>query len=701
MQALSKQQEATVLKAETLLASGNAKAAAEVISLVAQQRPDFTRAQVIFARALRDIEQTDLALARFKLAAESSRDSALWTELVTELLKAGQKSRARSMAKKAPIKGPAKKALVDLAKTGLKASGLAGGGVPDAELQKVKHLLASGQVNAAAEKAKTLLERHPDSAFLCNILGICSLNNQDAERAEKHFKATLELSPDFTGALSNLGLSLTMQGKFGEAIRILRQAVSKEPASVNARTNLANAYLKAEDFVQAEEHASRVLKAAPSDVECLQIQSTALMKSHLYEEAIAPLQKLLELLPKDTTTVAYLIKALESTNQDNAAVAFARDHKETSPDIARRYATLLIQLGQIEEARSELEQVLKDDPENFMAYLYYGALQKWSVEDPLYSQLCDFVRGKDHHPRGIAFYALSKAEVDFGNFKEGMRLLHLANKEQAKVAPYDHEKTAGEFAQIKSNWSLEVYTNLAGVGVESVAPIFIIGMPRSGSTLTEQIIAAHPDITGTGEDSVVSPFFPPDIAGEPNVILEAAQKAAGALRSAVGSQKRVVDKYLNNSLRLGALAAAFPNAVFVETERDPRAIALSIYSNAMRVAGHPYSTDLANIAALFKLHSDLMQHWKKVLGDRLIVVSYETLVADPEPSIRALIERVGLPWDDVCLRPEQVSRRIKTLSYAQVRADIGTASAAKWKKFETDLEPFSEVLRNAGLLPND
>lgn len=288
--------------------------------------------------------------------------------------------------------------------------------------------------------------------------------------------------------------------------------------------------------------------------------------------------------------------------------------------------------------------------------------------------------------------------MDLGNDSEGMRLLHLANRAQSKVAAFDLEKTIAEFSTIKAHWSPSVLDDLAGVGVESVAPIFVIGMPRSGSTLTEQILAAHPNVVGTGEDSVVSPFFDPYVLPETNAFIDAAKRAATALRAVAGPGQRVVDKYLNNSLRLGALATAFPNAVFVETVRDPRAIALSIYANPMRVAGHPYSTDLKNIAELFKLHTELMSHWTDLLGHRIVRVVYEDLVSDPEPNIRSLVANAQLPWDDACLRPESVARRIKTLSYAQVRSDIGTASSERWRRFESDLEPFSRKLRHAGLL---
>lgn len=698
MKKLSKPQEAVLLQAEHLLAAGQAQAAAQTISPLVQQAPRLVRAQVILARALRDLDQSDLALARFKAAAEASSDPARWQELVIELLKAGQKSRARAMAKKAPVKGPQKKALLDLAKTGLKATGLTSGGVAEGDLHAVKALVEAGQLGAAQDKANALLSRHPKSAYLHNILGICYLSQGDAQAAETHFRTTLQLSPDFTGTLSNLGLSLTLQDKLEEAIRILRQAVSNDPAAVDARTNLANAHLKANDFEQAEAQANKVLETAPDDLESLQIKTTALMKSQKYKEALDPLHKLNERLPGEPVVLAHIIRALEATNQDQAALDFAHRHKDVSPALARRYGALLAELGDIDQARAELREVLAEAPSDADAYLRYGAIGKWKADDPLYSRLRSFVESTDDHPRGLAYFALAKAEMDLNNDSECMRLLHLANQAQAKIAAFDLEKTVADFSLIKSNWSGSVLDDLVGAGVDSVAPIFVIGMPRSGSTLTEQILAAHPTIVGTGEDSVVSPFFEPGMLPEANKLIEAAKRGAAALRSVAKPDQRVVDKYLNNSLRLGALAAAFPNAVFVETIRDPRAIALSIYANPMRVVGHPYSTDLKNIAELFKLHTDLMSHWKGMLGNRIISITYENLVSDPEPNIRALIADAGLPWDDACLRPESVARRIKTLSYAQVRADIGTASSDRWRRFERDLEPFSKSLREAGLL---
>ena len=223
-------------------------------------------------------------------------------------------------------------------------------------------------------------------------------------------------------------------------------------------------------------------------------------------------------------------------------------------------------------------------------------------------------------------------------------------------------------------------------------------MPRSGSTLLEHVVAIHPDVTSLGEDTFTTPYFPLDLASEPNVVVEVAHEAAKEVRRIAGPKGLLLDKFLYNYQRVGMLAAAFPNAKFIQTQRDPRAIALSIYSNPMKVAGHAYSTDLSNIARCYVSYHKLMQHWHSVLGDRIIVSDYQELVADPEPRIRALIDRLGLPWDDACLRPEAVQKRVKTLSMVQVRSGIHSGSVERWKHFEKDLQPFTDILSEAGLL---
>lgn len=264
--------------------------------------------------------------------------------------------------------------------------------------------------------------------------------------------------------------------------------------------------------------------------------------------------------------------------------------------------------------------------------------------------------------------------------------------------PYDTESAKRDVDNLASIWDAESFARISGIGALTVSPVFIVGMPRSGSTLLDQILCAHPKLCGVGEDSIVAEHFPVWIAPKADEIQNASRLGSEALRNFADSGQNVVDKYLNNFLRIGALAAAFPNAKFLETARDPRSIALSIYSNAMQVDGHPYSTDLGNIADYFLNYEKLMAHWHSVLGDRVRRVEYETLVDNPEPEIREIVSWLGLPWHDDCLKPNAVARRVKTISYTQVRSEISTKSVDRWRRFEDTLKPFIEKLEQAGRL---
>ncbi len=693
--------QATIEKAELLLSRGQAKEAAQTIQPVTLAHPAHARAHLVAARAFRDLGKTDLALARYKSAAEATKNFALWREYVTELLRAGQKGRARKAASKAPVRGAEKKALLELAKTGLQTGAAATGGVSEDTLARISSLMRAGQMSKAAEAAREQLATHPESAFLHNILGIVALSENDAEAAEPHFLKTLELSPVFSGARGNLGLALIAQRKFDEAVEVLSKAVIDDPRSLAVRTNLASAHLKAMSFEAAREQAEKALEIAPDDPDALFILASALNKLRDHETARTHLARLLKLRPADPEALSQMMIALESGGLTEEALSFAVANAGPSNDLARRRGDLLAQLGHLDEAETQLRSVIETTPDDANAYLSYGGLRKWDPEDPVLEKLQAFWKHAEHtKSKSLAGFALAKARMDLGEDKAAMETLHAANSDQAISSKrvYDPDAMDREIQRLKERWNADVFSRLDGIGAETVRPIFVIGMARSGSTLLDQILCAHPALTGTGEDSVVAPFFPVDIEASEEKIKAASREGALSLRKVAGADRQVVDKFLYNFLRVGALAVAFPRARFLDTSRDPRSIAVSIYSNAMKVDGHPYSTDLAQIGRFFLSYETLMKHWQAVLGSRIRTVSYETLVADPEPEIRAVLDWLELRWDGACLKPNAVARRVKTLSLTQVRGEISTASVEKWRRFETELAPFIEVLERAGRL---
>lgn len=693
--------EAAIHQTEILLSRGEAKQAVETIQPAALALPGNAHVQLLAARAYRDLGNTEQSLARYKLAAASTKDAALWGEFVRELLRAGQKGRARKAASNAPLRGPEKKRLLDLAKTGLQTAAVAAGGVPEAKLEAIKGLLARGQLDAVAQEAGSLLETHPKSAFLHNVLGLVALASQDPVEAQTHFERTLQLSPSFAGAKGNLGLALTFQEKHEEAIAVLSKAAIESPKSLEVRTNLALAHLKSGDFESAALAADAALKIAPLDPDALGLIATAKNRLADYSSAESYLGKLRKLRPDDATVLVQTFIALEGLGRHDEALVYATQNESKSVDLLRRKGQLLSQIGRMDEAAAALRTVIEMNPQDANAYLNYGGLRTWRHDDPMLEKLEDFAANTtDVRFKGLGHYALAKAQLDLHQDGEVMPTLHTANKAQAASAQhgFDPALMEREVSELIETWDREAVAALADNGARSVAPVFIVGMPRSGSTLLDQILCAHPAFVGVGEDSVVSSFFPLQIEASPASIVEASRRGSEALRRVMQGSTQVVDKYLNNFLRIGALASAFPNARFLQTARDPRSVAFSIYSNAMKVDGHPHSTDLSHIAAFYLSYQQVMRHWHAVLGDRIREVSYEALVSDPERETRILLEWLGVPWDDACLQPRSGARRVKTLSSMQVRGEISTASIEKWRRFEDDLAPFITALEQAGEL---
>jgi hypothetical protein len=254
-------------------------------------------------------------------------------------------------------------------------------------------------------------------------------------------------------------------------------------------------------------------------------------------------------------------------------------------------------------------------------------------------------------------------------------------------------------ALIAALWDAKTVVRLGRGGDDSVAPIFIIGLPRSGSTLIESVLARHSDVTALGESPVCAEIAGrlrdrPTAASVREVTREVAPFYAGKARG----RARVTDKFLHNFLNAGLLAAAFPRAVFVEAARDLRATCLSIFENPLNPAGHPYAMDLAELGRYAADYARLMDHWAAVLGPRFYRCRYEDLVADPDTAVRALLDAVALPFEAACLQPEGQTRRVDTLSVAQVRAPLHTGSTARWLRFETGLAPLLDALETRGAI---
>ena len=296
-------------------------------------------------------------------------------------------------------------------------------------------------------------------------------------------------------------------------------------------------------------------------------------------------------------------------------------------------------------------------------------------------------------------FGLGKAYEDIGNYEKSMESVLAATRLKRASCDYSLSATEEMFSQIKQTFSPGFFSAHPNTGCQDQTPIFILGMPRSGTSLVEQILASHPDVFGAGEivDLMIltgaitmtgsSRHYPEIVADLDSRALEdLGNEYISKIRSYSGDAKYITNKTPENFLRIGFINAILPNARIIHLTRDPMDNCLSVFKNLLATA-YDYSYDQAELGHYYKLYQALMEYWRTTLPGFIYDQSYEQLVAEPEIQIGKLLEYCNLPWHDACLDFHQTRRKVRTSSNAQVRRPIYQDSVKLWKHYQNQLEP--------------
>ena len=366
------------------------------------------------------------------------------------------------------------------------------------------------------------------------------------------------------------------------------------------------------------------------------------------------------------------------------------------PRLLTQLAAHLQSDGAFDRAAAILDDVIAAHPGHAPAYLSQVSSRKLSEGDPLLDQLLTQA-GRADLPvadRRILNFAAAKAMEGLKRREAVIDHVHRANRLMASEFGYSFEADLAAARALVADWPV----------LQSIAPeapsdpvFFVTGLPRSGTTLVETILAAHSGVAAGGEMPFLNRALAPALEGlRAGVPDPGAFAAAGARYLAAGRRRAggtlFTDKAISTFSRVGHAATALPGARFVILDRDPRDVGWSIYRNMFAPGSHRYATDLATIGRYIRLHDALVAFWADALPDRVMRISYEALTAEPEPVIRDLVAFAGLDWEDACLAPEKSGRRVETLSFAQVRQPIGRQAVAGWRAYETDLAPLIAAL---------
>ena len=451
-----------------------------------------------------------------------------------------------------------------------------------------------------------------------------------------------------------------------------------------------------------------VLMQKPRWIDAYLNYGDSLKKLGRLDEAIATYEKAVAINPKDGRIYNNWAKCLASKNDFEGALTKYQTATKRSPGLVQSYynqAVTLARLGRLEEAIKLLEKSLELDPTFAEAHRTLSQYKKYTADDPQISIMERLVNEETttNNNRIHLSFSLAKASEDLGDYSASFHHLKTANDLIKQRLGYSIDNDRAVFVGTKKLFARGIPS--LSTSSDNTGPIFIVGMPRSGTTLTEQILASHSKVYGAGELTAMGdltrplieprlndPSMPGISIKEVEEIREGYQRALEALAV---SEELIVDKMPTNFRLVGFILSAFPGAKIVHMNRDPIAVCWSNYKHYFAASGlHAlgFSSDLNDIAEFYKLYLDMMAFWREKFPGCIYDLDYEKLTLNQEDETRKLLEYCELSWEDGCLDFHKTTRAVKTASLSQVRKKIYTGSSKAWKKYEKYLEPLSKKL---------
>ncbi len=581
-----------------------------------------------------------------------------------------------------------------------------------------------------AEKARIPLGTEEETTPILRAIA------QDPKQAEATALALVRQAPNAFWPAYALGRARAAQGNWAGAFGPLDMAHRRDPLHHDAALELGRCLAR----IAKPGAAEHILARLPKTNTRAQLELAQIYKDQLrFGEALDVVQSLCPKPPLDRHThviAAICHAALNDTAHAKQSAQAALDAATNAPDTARELcksfettgdhdlalwvidaalarhadhaglrshkAQLLQSTGDLAGARQILHDIMGQYPDHAESIRAYIMGQTMQADDPVLTHLETILPRADlpTRDRRDLNYAAAKAMHDIKAHDRVFGYLNRANRLMAKAAPYTIEADIDTAKRLVADWP--ILRDMGAPKGPDDPVFFVTGLPRSGTTLVETILAAHPDVAAGGEmpflNQALAPVFEQLRQDKPNAqtALQTAFATAGQ-RYLMAARRRAggavfADKAISTFSRIGHAATALPGAKFLIMRRDPRDVGLSIYRNLFAEGSHRYNTDLSVIGRYIRLHDGLVDFWAKTLPERVKIIDYQALTATPDPVIRAIIAFCGLPWNDACLAPHTAKRHVQTLSFAQVRQPINQRAVHGWMTYKNDLAPLIAAL---------
>ncbi|WP_297527142.1 tetratricopeptide repeat-containing sulfotransferase family protein [Thiohalobacter sp.] len=609
--------------------------------------------------------------------------------------------------------------------------------------KSILELINKGKPQKALHQCETLLRRSKHDPNLHIMAGSLNAQLGAFSAAIDHFLEANRHQPNNPNTINSLGMAYAADGQFQDAETWFRKALELQPGKPEIMKNLAFTLVKQGKTGEAEALLKETLKLAPNSADALQLLGDIQLAERLYALAIDSYSRALNLYPTRPQLLLQRAKAQMLAGKIGPAIVDLKKATDIDPNYAQAYITLghaYISNGDPDNARQAFEKALNTQPNNLDALLGIITLDeragnldaafrnllpltktiKNNLElGDIYVRLCHHfdacekaieyaLQALAQHEdlpkmKGQLHFSLGRHFDRIGNYDAAFE--HYQSANSLRPQNYDPEEHANLVNSLITIFSQDFIASAPRSTLSSQKPVFVVGMPRSGTTLTEQILASHPDIYGVGEltdigDLIQSiavlgksgleyPFSLKDITNE--ILDFIANNYLARLHEVAPDAPRVIDKYPGNYLHLGLIALAFPGARVIHCRRDPRDTCLSIYFQDFSEQ-FQYANNLEHAGLHYRQYNKLMEHYRQTLDIPILEVYYEKLVTSPEPTIREMIEFLELEWNDSCLEFHKTQRFIATPSYDQVRKPLYSDSIGRWEHYEKYISPLLNAL---------
>ena len=518
-------------------------------------------------------------------------------------------------------------------------------------------------------------------------------------------RRALKLAPDSAPLHSTLGLLLAATGQLGRARDAFRTAQRLEPAALAHSLNLGAALHRLAEYRAAADAYRGVVQRASDTAAAWLGLGRVLLDDEQPREALASLEHARALVPTDPAVHMDLGATLRRLDLVEEAIRAFRSAASLAPDptpAIHALAATLRSVGRVQEAAETLRAALASKPDASRLRVSLAYTIRYTTRDAEVQQLESLAESLEHAGTSshAAWFAVAKVRRDLGEHESAFDATEHANRARRAEFDFDVAPHAERFAEVRS--TLDTPPVPPSSEPSAPTPIFVLGMPRSGTTLLEQILASHPDVYGGGELTPLvrvlerGPLprpYPHGISRAKPADLAATGRAyLDAVRARAGGKPFVTDKCLTNFLYVGGIRAAIPGARFVHCVRDARDTCLSIYEQDFD-SEMPYAFSQREVAEVHRLYQQMMEHWHQMLGPGVILdFRYEDLVSDVETESRRILDHVGLDWHPDCLGFHENPRPVQTASLLQVRRPAYTSSIGRWRAVAHRLGPMLEVL---------